>query len=479
MVNCLDIRLRYAQRKRNVMYCKFCGAPLDDGKTFCEHCGRETAERHAIVVTPGRVALAVGIAVVLLAVLVALIAGGLSGSSDPAGTDPTVASDVTEAATEATEEPTIPADTGLEDVTNKGSYTASDAAVLAAGDTVVATMGDVSLTNAQLQVYYWLQVQEFLNSEYGYYASYLGLDYTKPMDTQPCPLDEGLTWQQYFLKGALNAWFNYQVMACEADATEFVMPEEFQEYLDTIPQSITDGAESAGFETREEYIAYMVGSGASEADYLHFWEVYYRGYAYFSAQYELLVPTDEEAEAYFEEHLEDYTANGVDRESKTVDVRHVLILPQGATLETIRSETFSDEAWEYAREQAQALLDKWAAEDGTEEGFGELANTNSVDPGSNTSGGLYTDVAQGDMVESFDAWCFDAARQAGDYGLVKSELGYHLMYFSGSKALWLEYAKGDLASERATQMLKDAAEKYTQQIDYAAIVLGNAGLFNQ
>lgn len=462
------------------MFCKFCGAPLEPGKTFCEQCGKETEEKPAgVVVTPGKLALAIGAGVLLLAMLVALIVGGMTPKDDGDNGDTLVTSSPTETTEPVeTQAPTTPADTGLDDVTNKGSYTATDSEVLAAMDTVVATMGDVTLTNAQLQVYYWLQIQEFLNSEYGYYASYLGLDYTQPLDTQSCILDEGLTWQQYFLKSALNAWYNYQVMANEADASGFAIPEEYQEYLGTIPEDVQNGAETAGFESAEAYLAYMVGAGASIEDYTHFWEVYYKGYSYFAEQYEKLVPTDEEATAYFEEHEEAYSDEGITRDSKTVDVRHILILPEGATLDTIRTDTFAEEAWESARVQAQAILDGWIAGDGTEDGFAELANTHSVDPGSNSAGGLYTDVSQGDMVEAFDAWCFDASRQAGDYGLVRTELGYHIMYFSGSTALWLDYAKGDLASERSNQMLADAAEKYAKQINYSAIVLGNAGLFN-
>lgn len=72
---------------------------------------------------------------------------------------------------------------------------------------------------------------------------------------------------------------------------------------------------------------------------------------------------------------------------------------------------------------------------GTEEYFAELANTYSEDDGSNTSGGLYDSVMQGQMVEEFDAWCFDESRNSGDTGIVYGEsssyAGYHVMYFVG------------------------------------------------
>ena len=46
----------------------------------------------------------------------------------------------------------------------RDSYTASDADAVAAHDTVVATLGDAALTNGMLQIYYWMDVYNFLSS---------------------------------------------------------------------------------------------------------------------------------------------------------------------------------------------------------------------------------------------------------------------------------------------------------------------------
>jgi parvulin-like peptidyl-prolyl isomerase len=113
-----------------------------------------------------------------------------------------------------------------------------------------------------------------------------------------------------------------------------------------------------------------------------------------------------------------------------VDVRHILLMPQGATSTTIRTEKFSDEAWAWAEAEAKRILDLWLAGDKTEESFGALANEHSMDAdGKVTNGGIYEDVTKGVMVKSFEDWCFDPARQVGDYGIVKTEFGYHIMYF--------------------------------------------------
>jgi hypothetical protein len=35
------------------------------------------------------------------------------------------------------------------------------------------------------------------------------------------------------------------------------------------------------------------------------------------------------------------------------------------------------------------------------------------------------------MVESFENWCFDESRKAGDHGMVETTYGYHIMYYVG------------------------------------------------
>ena len=115
----------------------------------------------------------------------------------------------------------------------------------------------------------------------------------------------------------------------------------------------------------------------------------------------------------------------------TVDVRHILVTPQGGTKsDDGKTITYSDAEWEACRAEAQSILDEWLAGDKTEASFGDLANKHSDDNGGKvTNGGIYTNVNKGDMVANFDAWIFDSSRQVGDTGLVKTEFGYHVMYF--------------------------------------------------
>ena len=118
-----------------------------------------------------------------------------------------------------------------------------------------------------------------------------------------------------------------------------------------------------------------------------------------------------------------------------VNVRHILIKFEGGTTDsttgtTTGTTTYSDEEKEAAKQKAEEILDEWMSGDATEDSFAALANEKS-DDGDGTTGGLYENVYPGQMVSSFNDWCFDESRQTGNTGIIESQYGYHVMYFVG------------------------------------------------
>lgn len=155
--------------------------------------------------------------------------------------------------------------------------------------------------------------------------------------------------------------------------------------------------------------------------------------------------------------LEDGTVQNVvifhDRfrdEEPTIDVRHILVsLATPALAE--EDEGYADEQARLkadAHARAEELLAQWRSGEATEESFAALAMAESTD-GSRYNGGLYTEVYQGRMVTEFNDWCFDASRKSGDTGVVDTQFGSHVMYFSGVNRLnrWQVQAANILRSE--------------------------------
>lgn len=465
--------------------CKFCNAELPDGSTVCPSCGKDNAaESGSKAAKPGSAALIiVGVlALVILAIGAFFTAkegttyaaeDGVVAASEEA-TEAT-AEEATEEATEApTEAPTVPADGNPDDVTCKGSYTAEDEAVVSAREKVVATAGEYELTLGQLQVYYWMEFRNFM-SQYGTYASYFGLDVSKPLDTQMCSgLEEARTWQQFFLEGALNSWNNYRAMAAEADANGFELTEQQRAAIDNAAAELEEAAAANGFESGIAMLHSSLGAGAELEDYVYFMELYYKANGYYAQIAQGFEPTDEQLDDYFEEHAEGYAASGITKDTKLVNVRHILVYPEGADGTNLATQEFSEEAWAASEKKAQEILDQFLAGDKTEESFAALANEYSEDPGSNTNGGLYENVSEGEMVPAFNDWCFDAARQVGDTGIVKTNYGYHVMYFSGSQTTWQKYARNDYMVENATAAAKEIAAKLPMTVQYSDILLANS-----
>ena len=143
---------------------------------------------------------------------------------------------------------------------------------------------------------------------------------------------------------------------------------------------------------------------------------------------------------------------------KLVNVRHILIQPEGKNDDG----TYTDEAWAAAEKKANDLLTEWKNGEHTEESFAFMAAENSADPGSAENGGLYEDVYPGQMVDAFDAWCFDASRQPGDTGIVKTDYGYHIMYFSSTSehAYWYVRAEDDYLNELSVSVLQEVSAKF-------------------
>lgn len=477
--------------------CKYCQAELAENGAFCPVCGRNNAENEETAVTeetvvaqtpeeqvspeeaaapeipekkkatPGKIALAVAAVVVLIAALFALVKVGMDGKMEEEDVVPAETAVVKETAPA-----TIPADGNPEDVTCKGSYTVSDEEAVAGMDTVVAAIGDKKLTNGQLQVYYRSALNSYLSSEYGYYIMMYGMmDYTQPLDTQICYEDNSLTWQQYFLQTALNNWQLAQALSVKAGEENMEMDQEHREYLDALEANLTETAANYDL-TLEEMILDEFGAGVGLEEFRYFEELYYEGLPYYQAEMNKLDPTEKDLEDFYAEHQEEYEASGVTKDAKFVDVRHILIGVEGGTTDENGATTYSDEEWAACKEKAQGILDQWLAGDKTEESFAALANETSEDPGSNTNGGLYTQVVEGQMVQNFNDWCFDESRAYGDYGLVETNYGYHIMFYVGNEPQWKYYAESDWISFQANAMVEGLAESFPVEVEYDKIALG-------
>lgn len=148
-----------------------------------------------------------------------------------------------------------------------------------------------------------------------------------------------------------------------------------------------------------------------------------------------------------------------DNHYPTANVRHILIKAVADA-----DGNYTDEAKAEALTKAEDILTEWKAGDKTEDSFAALAEQYSEDSGSNQNGGLYENVAHGQMVEEFDEFCF-AGHKSGDtaivYGDNGSYAGYHVMYYVGEGEQYSDYiARTQMLSEYMNQWLTELTEGY-------------------
>ncbi len=364
---------------------------------------------------------------------------------------------------------------GMNDVFAYNHYTVETASSTDENMTaVIAVAGDEQAPvyeNRHLQVAYWMEYLNFMSS-YGAYASMVGMDTSKPLWGQE--IDQGKTWEQYFLEFAVEGLSRNYALSQYAAANNITLSQEEQNALDEILSSEGAFAEeytAQGYGDADTYIQYYFGEGTDAKSYQEYYGSYLLAAAVYRAKQEEIRDslTEEAILACYEENKEAFEAQGK-RQVNNINVRHILIQVEGEKTDT---------DWATAEAAAQALYDQWL-KDPTEEYFAALATDNTTDPGSAETGGLYEEVAPGDMVAEFNDWCFDPERKVGDHGIVKTTYGYHIMYFVGQTETraWYDAAAEKLVSDQLQAFMDDCQQEYPMSVDYTLIRLFDVATAN-
>ena len=121
-----------------------------------------------------------------------------------------------------------------------------------------------------------------------------------------------------------------------------------------------------------------------------------------------------------------------------------------------------------AKAKAEGLLQTWKDNGATEEEFIKLIKDNTDDTASIETDGLYDDVsAGGNYVAEFTNWAIDPARKAGDAEIVKTEFGYHFMYFveASEFAAWENDVRETMASNDYNELVDGIYEDIEEKAE--------------
>ena len=110
---------------------------------------------------------------------------------------------------------------------------------------------------------------------------------------------------------------------------------------------------------------------------------------------------------------------------------------------------------EKSKAKAEEILAEYEAGEKTAEAFAGLAVQYSEDEGSVANGGQYTGIAAGQFVPEYEEYCLDPARKPGDVEIVKSQYGYHIIYFEGTTEKWYSTIENELKQADQQEFLTD------------------------
>lgn len=345
---------------------------------------------------------------------------------------------------------------------DRSSYTVDLDQILANFDTVVVELGEIKVDVELLQMAYWTEFISFL-SRNANDLDIFKLDLSLPLGQQVNP-GMGGTWQQTFLGRALDTLHGFMAMINAAQQEGLSLPDSYLEILDTEIEDLKKAAEDAEYTDMDAYVTYLYGPGCTmnalwEYNYLSLYSSYY--YDVCCGRMDI---TDEMIEQYYAEHEQDFINASIIKDDRIVyQVRHILIYVE---------EGSDENTWEEARVKAQGLLDQYLAGEQTQDAFGALATEHSDDGETYINGGFVNGlVPNSTYPTNFKEWYLDANRQIGDTALIKTELGYHVMYYCGTEAAWHYECGLSLANTMVAEIVPNAVSKFPITIHYSLLMV--------
>lgn len=154
-------------------------------------------------------------------------------------------------------------------------------------------------------------------------------------------------------------------------------------------------------------------------------------------------------------------------DDEVYSVRHILVMPKADEADDDDDTETAEptkEQWTAAKEKADKILGEYNSGERTEYNFALLAEEYSDDTASTSKegssfGGIYSNTPLGQMVSEFEKWATSKDRTYGDVDIVKSEFGYHIMYFISHGPAYLAECKMQVQLEMEDEFVDSVKVK--------------------
>jgi len=125
-------------------------------------------------------------------------------------------------------------------------------------------IGEETYSVAQVNFFYFSALDELLQNANGS-AGMLGLDVTKDLSNQACPLSEsGESWKAYLIRQAEESLIKVDVLCAEAEKSDAVLDGAAQSEIDSELEYYQFLGQKAGYKDFAAYLKHTYGAGFSE-----------------------------------------------------------------------------------------------------------------------------------------------------------------------------------------------------------------------
>lgn len=304
---------------------------------------------------------------------------------------------------------------------------------LLASDYAQSRLEDIEHPESDYDAYYAEHADELDTVTYSYFLFRASVP-TTDADGNPVELtDEEKASQLEFLKLDQHALADEVKAKLEEGADPEALAEEYQDQLyDSAVSSRATGSDLTAY---TYYGDWLLDSGRKVGD---------------------VTLTGQDLDGSANYYVVVYEGRELDQE-QTHSIRHLLARAGSITADP------TQEQYDEAEKKAQAFWDEWKAGEATEASFADLAAANSDDTSSKSNGGLIANItSSSNYVEAFRSWALDPARKEGDVGLVKTEYGWHLMYYvSTGEPVWRQTALSALRDQDYETLADGASQGWT------------------
>ena len=305
------------------------------------------------------------------------------------------------------------------------------------------TIGNETYTAADVSYFYNTIYNSFV-SKNSYYLSVYGLDTSKSLKEQDCPVTDGGTWYDYFRDQALESLKSYALLAQKAEAEGFDASEEVEQ----------SSAASAGY-TRAQYIKAVCGPLVNEKVFERNIRMMALAQAYSNSYSDSLSYTSDEVQAAYDADPKSF---------QSADIEYILF-SSGAGSDATDEE--KAQLLDEAKQKAETALSRYAQ--------GETFDTIGEDMEGSYAHVAYAANGSSDML----TWAFDDARQAGDTTVAAyGEKGYYAVLFHSRSrndyhTVSVRHILVD-SEDKANELLQQYTDGEKTEDAFAALAVANS-----